>query len=91
MTDDHQPAIKNKVTKAPDIRGKNMFVVSENTRTPQPVKVWAIALANVDRAKATANTGGYWTPEPHILIGPEAASRAQNYLRNWFWVREAWL
>ncbi|THG97800.1 hypothetical protein EW026_g4268 [Hermanssonia centrifuga] len=48
------------------------------------------ALANVDRAKATANTWGYWVPEPHILVGSEGILRVQNYLRNWFWVREAW-
>ncbi|THG97078.1 hypothetical protein EW026_g4859 [Hermanssonia centrifuga] len=48
------------------------------------------ALANVNRAKATANTWGYWVPEPHILVGSEGTFRVQNYLRNWFWVREAW-
>ncbi|PSR82134.1 hypothetical protein PHLCEN_2v6126 [Hermanssonia centrifuga] len=87
---DRQHSTKNKVTNTPNIRGMNKFVVSANTRTPRPVNVWAIALANVDRAKATANTWGYWVPEPHILVGSEGILRVQNYLRNWFWVREAW-
>ncbi len=67
----------------------NKFVVSEHPRIPQPVKVWATALASVNRANMPANNWGYWVPEPHILVGPESALRVQNYLRNWFWVRDA--
>ncbi|PSS30893.1 hypothetical protein PHLCEN_2v2565, partial [Hermanssonia centrifuga] len=78
------------VTKPPDVRGMNKFIISEHPRIPQPVKVWSTALANVNRAKMSANNWGCWVREPHVLVGPENTLRVQNCLCNWFWVWDAW-
>ena len=76
------------------VRGRNKFEPYKHEFMPDPVQVWADAMASIDLSRPARPGNEIWgrfVPEPSLILGPQTVEKRRRFMLSWLRIRAAWI